>query len=173
MIEIHNGIIRWGSVRNCFGKGDFTGKKFFTGMWYRCREEFHRYGDPKPFLYKVGLISQVESLRAFLKELVKKTGRPLQVLETNQRDVLLIKPSKFWLNNIWFQLLTILVRAGRVYDGDFDATWKKCRYCRSKKVTYAIQRFFDGHQRFVGHLSRGFCAFCIIHSKEEIDAWLI
>jgi hypothetical protein len=73
--------------------------------------------------------------------------------KTSRTDILWIEPIDFWLScPIRRSLLTLLLRCGMVYDGNYEEALFSQDYAFQTKL--AIERFLFGFTKYVDHSDR-------------------
>jgi hypothetical protein len=120
-----------------------------------CRERFGRHWDhtTKGF-YLTHPVNAGYSVATFLKktEIILKQTQFSEYALTNRDTILWIEPSQFWMCcRMRRSLLTILVRAGMVYDPKKD-NYEEALFSEkwAKPTRIAVMRFLFGFTKYVG-----------------------
>lgn len=120
-----------------------------------CRERFGRQWDEntKGF-YLTHPVNKGYSVATFLKktEIILKLTEFSEYALTNRDNILWIEPSKFWMScRMRRSLLTILVRAGMVYEPKED-NYEEALFTErwAKPTKRAVMRFLYGFTKYIG-----------------------
>lgn len=117
-----------------------------------CREWFHkrRWGDYILFCTGSTYAERVVDFMTVAEHKLHLKQRS-EFGQTSRRAVIWCKPSSWWLKDrMRRSLFTILLRAGLNYESHH---WQKALFsvCYTKETSYAVNRFFSGHNKFVGN----------------------
>lgn len=125
-----------------------------------CRERFGRQWDEntKGF-YLTHPVNEGYSVATFLKktEIILKQTEFSEYALTNRDNILWIEPSKFWMScRMKRSLLTILVRAGILYDPKKD-NYEEALFSErwAKPTKRAVMRFLYGFTKYIGPTIEG------------------
>lgn len=120
-----------------------------------CRERFARQWDQNTVgFYFTHPANMGYSVATFLKktEIILKRTDFSEYALTNRDNILWIEPSKFWMDcRMRRSLLTILVRAGMVYDPKRD-NYEEALFAEkwAKPTKMAVMRFLFGFTKYNG-----------------------
>lgn len=119
------------------------------GTWYSCRESFSPCFTPKTpgILFSVANVTEQKQVIAFIGEIETRLNLAERTtfIPTDNARILVVQLSPWWRTNLAKrQLLTILLRCGRVYTGkNFDAAVSSQNYLASTLV--AFNHFMAGN----------------------------
>lgn len=121
--------------------------------WHSCRETFHRSlskSKSQCWLYHSPRINKcIDFITAVEKKLNLSEEDHCKLRPTTHKNTVCVVPGPWWTaQSMRLSLLTILLRVGRQYDGDFQSALFSQVYTTSTKP--AIDRFMDGHTHFIG-----------------------
>jgi len=123
--------------------------------FYACREEFAiTWNENTTGFFFTHLADKGYSIATFLKkiEIVLKQSKFSQYAMTNRDTILWIEPSMFWKEcRMKRSLLTILIRAGMIYDpmkDNFEEAIFSEKFIKSTRL--AVMRFLYGFTKYIG-----------------------
>jgi hypothetical protein len=124
--------------------------------WYSCRETFGGYFDEHTKIIAFGLghgngaslEEEIHSLVSFFKRIETKLGRKDNIYfqRTSQTRTVLVHIPKWWrAEQIRRDILTILLRAGRLFKGNVEKALHAIDYYKVTKE--AFSKFFKGYTK--------------------------
>jgi hypothetical protein len=125
----------------------------YRGSWYGCRETFSRYFSAKSKILLMGTDSaiKINNCARFLADCETRLridkSKIISCNDNNGKPVVGVILNTWWTENLMRrQLLTVLLRAGQNYQGNFDKALES--YVYSARTKEAIYKFFDGYTIF-------------------------
>ena len=135
-----------------------VGRNLFVSDWETCRDEFHdRLRSFPPW---IALFchqhNRSYAVASFMDRVERLAGVKPQSLvgPTQFSRISYVRISKWWLeDDMRMSLLTLMLRAGRNYDGDLEAALRSQRYLR--QTMPAVRRFLRGCTKYTGTVTSG------------------
>jgi len=139
-------IVGEGSFSTLAEKPDKSGS-YNAHMFEKCREFFHQRKWNSHLLFCAAKTGR--NVAKFIRriETTLKVKPLTECGPTSDKRVMWVKISPWWLEDrIRKSLFTILLRAGRRYQGNFDEAVFSVWY--TKRTKFAVKRFLSGHTKY-------------------------
>ncbi len=146
--------IPYRATKGSFGKSFYNQKRdglLMIDDWFFCREDFFWESRTLTHFFMWGVKGRLKGVADFMKHVERKlkVSSKTQFGPTQVPQVMWIRPSPWWKSGkMKWSLYSALLRAGLQYKGDYEEALFSTQY--TKKTRYAVERFMDGHTKFVG-----------------------